>query len=129
MSAKKIQNDSGFSLLEIMVALAILSFGMLGTAALIGGVARGNMISKNITVATTLAEDKMEEVMRLGYSGMPSSDTSTTEDYNSISNFLAYKRVTKTYIDNPMAKMKKIVVEVNWESGSQPVILTAFFAR
>ncbi len=129
MSAKKIQNDSGFSLLEIMVALAILSFGMLGTAALIGGIARGNMISKNITVATTLAEDKMEEVMRLGYSGMPSSDTSTTEDYNSISNFLAYKRVTKTYIDNPMAKMKKIVVEVNWESGSQPVILTAFFAR
>lgn len=129
MSVKKLQNDSGFTLLEIMVALTILSFGMLGTAALIGGIARGNMISKNITVATTLAEDKMEEVMRLGYPGMPSSDTTTTEDYNTISNFPTCKRVTKTYIDNPMAKMKKIVVEVHWASGSQPVILTTFLAR
>lgn len=129
MSVKKLQNDSGFSLLEIMVALTILSFGMLGTAALIGGIAKANLASKSITAATNLAEDKMEEVMRLGYSGMPSSDTSTTEDYNTITDFPAHKRVTETYIDNPMTNMKKIVIKVNWASGSQAVVLTTFLAR
>jgi prepilin-type N-terminal cleavage/methylation domain-containing protein len=41
--------NGGFTLLELLVALTILSVGLLGTAMLTTGIIRGNFFSKNIT--------------------------------------------------------------------------------
>lgn len=54
---------AGFTLLEVLVALFIFAVGMLAVASMQGESIKGNTFSDLMTVATTLAEAKMEELM------------------------------------------------------------------
>jgi len=110
--------------MEVLVAMLILSVGLLGMAALITGIINSNKLSNRISTATVLAQDKMEEVRRVGYSGMPASNTTTTENYNTITNYSLYKRVTLTEVANPAAGMKKITVTVYWDTNKSVVLQT-----
>ena len=120
---RKFINNNGFTLIEVLVAMVILSVGLLGTAALITGIIKGNKLSNRISTATTCAQDKMEEIRGVGYSGMPASDTTTTESYNSITNYSLYKRVTFTDVVNPAAGMKTVTVTVYWDSDNSSIEL------
>ena len=122
-------NNNGFTLIEVLVAMVILSVGLLGTAALITGIISSNKLSNRISTATTCAQDKMEEIRRLGYSGMPASDTTTTESYNSITNYSLYKRVTFTDVDNPAAGMKTVTVFVYWDADAHWVELKTILVQ
>ena len=122
-------NNSGFTLMEVLVAMLILTVGLLGMAALIAGIINSNKLSNRISTATVLAQDKMEEIKRIGYSGMPTSDTTTTEDYNSITNYSLYKRVTFTEVANPDAGMKTVTVTVYWDSDAHSVELKTILAQ
>jgi len=123
------RNNSGFTLMEVLVAMLILTVGLLGMAALITGIINSNKLSNRISAATVLAQDKMEEVRQVGYSGMPASDTTTTEDYNSITNYSLYKRVTFTDVANPATGMKTITVTVYWESDNHSVVFNTILAK
>lgn len=89
---KLARNKRGFTLLEILVAITILAVGLLGGAGLTLGVIRGNLASQQITTATALAQDKMEEVKRKVAENQ--SLTDYTEDYDSMSGYEYYKRDT-----------------------------------
>ncbi len=121
----KIANSSGFTLIEIMIAMFVLAVGLLGAAGVVITVINGNALSKEITTATTLAQDKMEDIINLGYSGTPSSDTTTTEDYNSITYYPTYKRVADVDVDSPAAAIKtvEVKVEFQWKGTTHNVTL------
>ena len=121
-------NNSGFTLIEVLAAMLILSVGLLGIAALITGIISSNKLSNRISTATVIAQDKMEQIRMTGYSGMPVSDTTTTEDYNSITNYSLYKRVTFTEVANPDAGMEKITVTVSWDADAHSVELKTIIA-
>jgi len=123
------RNNSGFTLIEVLVAMVILSVGLLGTAALITGIINSNKVSNRISTATTCAQDMMEEIRRIGYSGMPASDTTTTEAYNSIANYSLYKRDTFTDVVNPAAGMKTVTVTVYWNSDNSSIELKTILAQ
>jgi len=113
----KKETECGFTLLEVLISIAILSIGLLGMAALTVGTIKGNELSNDLTTATTLAQDQMEDLRRQGYSGIPAADTTTTEDYNSISGYADYKRVTQTEIGVPAVGMKTVTVTTSWQGG------------
>lgn len=54
--------QEGFSLLETLISIALISVGVLAFALSTNGVIRGNHLSENFTVATHLAQDKLEEL-------------------------------------------------------------------
>lgn len=124
-----IENNKGFTLIEVLVAMVILSVGLLGTAALTTGIINSNKVSNRISTATTCAQDNMEDIRRLGFSGMPASDTTTTESYNSITNYSLYKRVTFTDVDNPAAGMKTVTVSVYWDADAHWVELKTILVQ
>ncbi|MBW2558493.1 MAG: prepilin-type N-terminal cleavage/methylation domain-containing protein [Deltaproteobacteria bacterium] len=127
----KIANSSGFTLIEIMIAMFVLAVGLLGAAGVATTVINGNAFSNKITTATTLAQDKMEEISNLGYSGTPSSDTTTTEDYNSITSYPTYKRVTGVVVNSPAAGMKtiEVVVAFPWKGSPHNATLKTIVAE
>ncbi len=122
-------NNSGFTLIEVLVAMVILSVGLLGTAALITGIISSNKLSNRISTATTCAQDKMEEIGNLGYFGTSTSYTITTEPYNSITNYSLYKRITVTDVDNPATNMKTVTVTVYWDSDNSLIELKTILAQ
>jgi len=73
---------------------------------------QGNTISNRLTVASTLAQDKLEDLTKMGYGNTAVADTTVTEEYNSILNFPFYKRVTTTDVGNPAAGMKTVTVTI-----------------
>ena len=125
----KTDNNKGFTLIEVLVAMVILLIGLLGTAALITGIINGNKVSNRISTATTCAQDKMEEIRGLGYSGMPASDTTTTEDYTSLEDYSLYKRVAFTDVVNPAAGMKTVTVTVCWDSDNSSIELKTILVQ
>ena len=58
----EIKNE-GFSLLEVLVAIAILSVGILAAASMQGAATRSNVIADTRTRATTLAADRIEKLI------------------------------------------------------------------
>ena len=123
------KKSGGFTLLEVLIAIVILSVGLLGMASLTVGIINGNKFSNELTTATTLAQDQMEEIRRLGYSGMPTTDTTTPENYGSITDYPLYRRDTETDCENPAANMKTIIVTVFWDSDDHWVTLKTILAQ
>ena len=52
--------EGGFTLLEVIVAISILTFGLLAVASMQLTAIRGNDNASNITEATTVAQDRLE---------------------------------------------------------------------
>ena len=113
------ENNKGFTLIEVLVAMVILSVGLLGTAALITGIINGNKVSNRITTATTLAQDKMEYIKSVGYSNAVSETRAfMSSPYNK------YEREVTVVDNSPSSGMKTVTVEVYWESNKSVTLKT-----
>ena len=121
MTMKVLHNKKGFTLLEILVAMTLLTTALLGMAGLTAALTQGNTFSNRLTVASTLAQDRLENLTNLGYGNTAVADTTVTEDYNTIPNFPWYKRVTTTDVDNPAAGMKTVTVAVFWAADAHSI--------
>lgn len=81
--AKFNSNNRGFSLVEVVISMGILTVISLGVAQLFAASTRANHVARGQTSATALAEQKMEQLRSLtwGYDlqgqGLPVSDTTT----------------------------------------------------
>lgn len=58
---------AGFTLLEVMIALAILAVGLLAIARMQMTAIQGNADARDVTRATKWARDKIEDLMIRGY--------------------------------------------------------------
>jgi type IV pilus assembly protein PilV len=63
-------NQSGFSILELLVALAILSVGLFALAGLQQTAIDSNAAARHLTSAAFLAEAKITELKTDGYAGL-----------------------------------------------------------
>lgn len=81
--AKFNSSSRGFSLVEVMVSMGLLTAVSLGVAQLFGVATRATHLSKGQTTTTVLAEQKIEEIRSLMWGfdtegmGLPVSDTTT----------------------------------------------------
>lgn len=73
--------ESGFSLIETMIAALLLATALVGTAQLLTVATRGNVAAQRSTFATALAHEKMEQLRGLAWGfdavGLPISDYAT----------------------------------------------------
>jgi type IV pilus assembly protein PilV len=122
-----LQNKKGFTLIEVLIATLVLAIGLLSLATLAGTVIRGNSFSNKMTTATTLAQDKMEEIKRLGYDN--AGTAAGTENYGSIAGYSAYKRVTTVATGSPATGMKTVTVTVSWDADAHSVALKTILAE
>jgi type IV pilus assembly protein PilV len=119
----KANNNNGFTLMEVLAAMVILSVGLLGMAALITGIINSNKLSNRISTATVLAQDKMEDIERIGYSNAASEiKASMSSPYDN------YERKITVVDSSPAANMKTVTVTVYWES-SKSVSLKTILAK
>ena len=89
MSAKSNSNSSrGFSLVEVLVAMGILTAVSLGVAQLFALSAKNNLTAKGQTSTTSMAEQKLEQLRALTWGfdlageGLPVTDTTTNLTVN-----------------------------------------------
>jgi len=73
MVGRKLRGKEGFSLIEVLVALVILAVGLLGLALFQTTAIKGNAIASKWTVATELAQDRLERFRHVNWTSIQSS--------------------------------------------------------
>ena len=74
------RREGGFTLLEVMVAIAILSFGILAVATMQTSAIRANYMGYRLTEATTLAQDRIEYLTTQPFANLVEGDDQADPD-------------------------------------------------
>lgn len=101
-------HDDGFTVLETILAIAIIAIGLFAVMSMVTIVTKGNTYSKSVTTATTMAQDKMEYFKKIDYSGV--TGTSTVSGISPVYYLLAN-------VDTGV-KTKTITVDVYWNPAT-----------
>jgi type IV pilus assembly protein PilV len=120
-SGQSLSDQRGFTLIELFIAIVVLTIGLLGTAALTTGVVRGNLSAKNMTTATAVAQSCFEENRRVGYASagaVPAGGSNSCVSGNATVtvNGLAFTRTLA--IDASVSNIKTLTVTVSWSEGA-----------
>ena len=122
---ESITDNRGISLIEALIAMAILTIGLLSIIRLFPVAMKVSKTAEQSTVAANLAQAKIEEVFSLGYENIPigTMEAKHRLGTNSDNPFYHYQRQTITeYVDGNLAHsasatgIKKISVTVYWSS-------------
>jgi type IV pilus assembly protein PilV len=105
---------NGFTLIEIMIALVVMSIGLTALAAVQISSIRGNAFSKRMTTAVSIADAKMEQIKSSSYTNIISESSIEIM----LSNMKFTRQVTVTN-NSPLTNTKTINVTVNWSEGSK----------
>ena len=74
-------NNKGLTLIEIMVSLAILAIGLLGTLGMITTAINANRYANDYQTASGLLQAEAERIREMGYKGLPNVCNSAESFY------------------------------------------------
>ena len=100
------RNSRGFSLVEALVAIAILSVVMLGTASMLFTGLAGSAGSNNRYLAAAMAQSRIETLMNTPFASLASQLTPIT------TNGISYR--TKWRVTNTTANLAFINLSTTW---------------
>jgi len=115
--------SEGFSLIELMIALSILSFGILAMMAAQVASIRFSVDSRENTLAMKLAEQQMEAVMAMAPAdleawtlapGYPDDPGNPIDPDAQDANPMQFWRRTLVDLDTPEADVMTVTIEVDW---------------
>jgi type IV pilus assembly protein PilV len=113
-SKSPISVEEGFTLIEIMIALVVMSIGLTALAAVQISAIRGNAFSKRMTTAVSIADEKIEQIKSIQYANIISE--SSIQITQSNMNFTRQVTVTD---NSPLPNSRKVEVVVTWSEGSK----------
>jgi prepilin-type N-terminal cleavage/methylation domain-containing protein len=134
-----IRRRDGFTLNEILVAIALIAIGVIGFSVNTVGVIQGNFMSGSFTIATNLAQDKLEELKAVGsytdVTNSPDANNPITETGASGGRFTRTRTIATSSLNDATvgaigSKLKEVSVTVSWsEYGTtrQVVVSTLVF--
>ncbi|MFT4577998.1 MAG: prepilin-type N-terminal cleavage/methylation domain-containing protein [Nitrospinales bacterium] len=146
----RLQQNSGLTLIEVLLAIALASIGLLAYGILSGAVIERNAVSKKSSVAVTLAQDKIEEIKELGTRIILSdADTLDSPVYDSSTQSWAATSggenidaqgvaggsnalYTRSWVISPISGadlFSDILVTVTWDNAARSVSLNTYITQ
>ncbi len=108
--------ESGFTLLEVIIALSILTFGLLAVASMQASAIRGNALADGLTESSTWAVDRLEKLTALPY-----TDANLTSGTHTDPSPPAGFTITWTVTDNsPFTDVKTLLLTISWSEVGGP---------
>ncbi len=130
-------HQRGFTLIEVLIAIVVLSIGMLGTSRITVSTVSVHTANERLAKASALLQDSMERIKESGYGGANSG--TVTDNYGSMSsyntygnttfNYSIYKRVTSVAANTPATNMKTVTVTVFWQNDRQALSASTIVAE
>jgi type IV pilus assembly protein PilV len=109
--------NAGFTLVESMLTLAIISVSLLALAGLQITALRGNALSRRITTAASIAEQRIEQLKNTSYTNIQAEAATQV----TASNLHFTRQVIVT--NGPLPNTKSVSVLVSWQDQSKTHML------
>ena len=122
---RKVRSQQGWSLIEVLVAVVILSVGLLAVGTMQISAIRGNFMGSNTTTALTFAGQKMEDLLNRDFDDSDLGAGLHEEDVTIPGGGSYHRTWTITNTASPMPTMKEIIVVVSWENNRHRVTLSS----
>src|SRR5215468_514937 len=106
--------NAGFTLVESMLTLAIMSMSLLALAGLQITALRGNTLARRMTTAVSVAEQRIEQLKNTSYANIQAEAATQV----TASNLHFTRQVTVT--NGPLPNTKSVSVLVSWQEQSKP---------
>ena len=110
-----VATEKGLSLIEVLVAMVVLSLGLLGLERVHIAAIQANTIASRLTQGTTLAQDRAEQLMALPYDHAKLVNT-TVDSNTDISIPEGYTISWKVDTNVPSTGIKTISIDVTWKN-------------
>lgn len=107
MTANKNIKESGFSLLEMMIAMTILAIGLLGVAALQITAINGSAYSMKYNQATVHVSDQFEALKNAPYDHIESGEKK-----------VGGYTIKTTVAPGPASNTKSVLIEATWKDST-----------
>jgi prepilin-type N-terminal cleavage/methylation domain-containing protein len=105
-----VPNNKGFTLVEVMIGMAIFIIGYLAVASMQIVAIRGDTSARKTTEAATLAADRLESLIVLPYENIPVGTSATVTEG-------AYAVSWQVDEDTMLPNTKTITIKVAWQHG------------
>ena len=125
--------ERGTSLIELMIALVVLSLGILAVSQIFPAGARGQLQDRLMTAGSYYAQEKLEELNRLAWSDAALTTGRhppglATEALGATGKWRRYYDVST--LPAPLDNLKKVTVTVSWTfTGVRSVQSTTYLRR
>lgn len=107
-------NRKGFTLIEVLVGLIILAFGLLGVAGMQITSVKGNSFSNNLMQASYVAQDRLEYLKNLPITNVIFASTAT---YNESQVDISGQKFNRSYTITVNGTLRTITYTVTWNDG------------
>jgi type IV pilus modification protein PilV len=131
----------GFTLIEVLIAIVILTVGLLAVGSMQISAIRGNFMGGNTSIALSLASEKMEDLLNRDYNHADLSDSNTGNNgtLSSITSFDQqeyiseegvvgaggfYRRISNI-ANQSSPTTKSVMVIVTWENNRHRVSIAS----
>ena len=108
MSSARPRDERGFLYLEVLVGVALMGVSLLAIAPAFLLAAKNSAISADVTLASVIATDKVEELRSIEYNSLPAGTTVENVDIENTS----YTRTWVFEDDVPQIGLKRVTVTV-----------------
>ncbi len=106
---------AGFTLIEILVAMVVFAIASLGLAMGVTSVMRSNQRSYLASIATNLAQDKLEELKAMSPVNVISCNSNCDNNSVPTTDGVEFTRTWNVVDNSPVTGVKQIDVTVQWE--------------
>ena len=104
------ETEKGFTIIEVIIAISVLTVGILAVSSMQVSAIRGNAFASRQTEGTTIALDRLEKLMSLSYGDTDLAAGSHTAPSPS-SRYIVVWNVSD---DSPLNNAKRVIVTVTW---------------
>jgi prepilin-type N-terminal cleavage/methylation domain-containing protein len=117
----RMKGQKGFTLLEVLISIIILSVALLALAGLQIISIRGNSFGGTMTEAITLARDKIEDLKRDDWDNVVVGNHHDDQVERGIS-------YARQWVVQMVGQTKEVTVTVSWDNGNHQVSLATSLA-
>jgi type IV pilus modification protein PilV len=135
------KSEQGFTLIEFLVAVIILTVGLLAVGSMQISAIRGNFLGGNTSIALSLASERMEDLLNKNIGHLDLVDTAAANNANLTSittcdhqervneagtlDLLGFYRRIWNVADSASPALKSITVIVTWENDRHRVSISS----
>ncbi len=122
MSRRKQREQSGFTVLEVLVAILVLTIGLVGTAAMGKSTVNSTAESHLMSTAALLASEKLEDLGRYSAGDVPvqaggSLVADTSGYFDNVQISVDNGAINETTLTNGVSTSNNIAAAVDWHDG------------